>query len=96
MDHGPAQSDFLSAYRQMDPQPCVTGQALVRLYGVSRPSGWTSGQRMTMYRSGAVVTVGSVPALAATGFDTAVTVVVAVALVVLGLGLLRVVAVRHR
>lgn len=49
-----------------------------------------------MYRSGAVVTVGSVPALAATGFDTAVTVVVAVALVVLGLGLLRVVAVRHR
>jgi len=51
---------------------------------------------MTMYRSGAVVTVGSVPALAATGFDTAVTVVVAVALVVLGLGLLRVVAVRHR
>ena len=49
-----------------------------------------------MYRSGAVVTVGAVPALATTGFDTAVTVVVAVALVLLGLGLLRAVAVRHR
>ena len=49
-----------------------------------------------MYRSGAVVSVGAVPTLAATGFDTAVTVVVAVALVVIGLGLLRVVALHHR
>ena len=49
-----------------------------------------------MYRSGAVVTVGSLPALAATGFDTAVRVVGAVVRVVLGLGLLRVVAVRQR